>query len=132
VRELLAHTVDGLRRRGAEYAEARHLVDEREQLSMRDQRVEQLHGATSEGFGVRVIVDGAWGFAARPGHSTAALERAAAEAVAVARAAASLMPGARVRLAAEEPCTGEYATAVDEDPFAVPLEDKLALCARRA
>jgi TldD protein len=128
VRELLASAVDGLRRRGAEYAEARHLVDEREQLSMRDQRVERLHGATSEGFGVRVIVDGAWGFAARPGRDAAALESAAGEAVAVARAAASLMPGARVHLAETEPCSGEYVTPVDEDPFAVPLEDKLALC----
>jgi TldD protein len=119
-------SVAALRRAGAEHVEARHVADEREQIAMRDGRVERLFHATSEGFGVRVLVDGAWGFAARPGHDPAALEAAGREAMTVARAAASL-GGARVRLTEEDASVGQYATPIVEDPFAVPLGEKLAL-----
>jgi len=46
--------------------------------------VEGVAGGESEGFGVRVIVDGAWGFAASHRLSTAEADRVAAEAVGIA------------------------------------------------
>ena len=119
--------VTRLRSRGASYAEVRHVKDEREQLSVREQRTERLFHASSEGFGVRVIADGAWGFAARPGDDPLALESACTEALGVARAAASIAAGARVRIAEEEPQRGHFATPVARDPFTVPAEEKLAL-----
>ncbi len=127
---LLDDAVLRLRKSGAAYADVRHIEDEREHLSVRDQRVERMYRATSEGFGVRVVVDGAWGFAARRGHQPAALQAACAEALAVARAAAALSragAGAGVRLADEEAQRGHYATPVLEDPFEVPVSEKLAL-----
>ncbi len=113
-------------RGGASYADARHIADEREQLVVRDGRVERIYRGTSEGVGVRVIADGAWGFAARAGRDPAAVEEACAAALTTARAAARLSP-ARVALAEEEPQRGHYATPVAEDPFAVPVAEKLAL-----
>ena len=128
---LLEDVVAGLRRRGATFADARHVRDEREALAVRDGRVERHFAATSEGFGVRVLVDGAWGFGARAGgrDDAAALAAAADAALATARAAAAIGGGAatRVELAEEEPQRGRYATAVARDFFAVPLADKLAL-----
>src|SRR4051812_3216212 len=109
----LRDAVHKLRRSGASYADVRHIEDEREHLSVRDQRVERLYRASSEGYGVRVVVDGAWGFAARRGADPAALEAACTEALAVARAASALSragAGAGVQLASEEPQTGHYAT----------------------
>jgi TldD protein len=114
---------------GASYVEVRHVTDEREQLTARDERVERAFHAASEGFGVRVIVDGAWGFAARAGRDPAALEAAGAEALRVARAAASLAPAKRVVLADQAPERGRYATPVARDPFAVPVDEKVALLA---
>jgi TldD protein len=120
-----------LRRRGASFADARHVRDERETLAVRDGRVERHFHATSRGFGVRVLVDGAWGFGARAGErdDDAALAAAAEAALATARAAASL-GGPRVTLADEEPQRGRFATPVARDPFTVPLAEKLTLLTR--
>jgi TldD protein len=125
---LLDDIVAQLRRRGASFADARHVRDERETLAVRDGRVERHFRAASAGFGVRVLVDGAWGFGARAGErdDAAALEAAAEAALATARAAASL-GGPRVALAEEEPQRGRYVTPVARDFFAVPLAEKLAL-----
>jgi TldD protein len=129
--ELLAGAVTRLRRAGASYADARHVDDERESLAWvatgEDERVERLFRAGSEGFGVRALVDGAWGFAARRGRDERALEAALEEALAVARAAAQVMRGQRIELADEEPHRGHYATPVVEDPFAVSVDDKLSM-----
>src|SRR5581483_1024134 len=129
--DLLDEAVRRLRRAGASYADARHVSDEREQVAMRDGRVERLFRGSSEGVGVRAIVDGAWGFAARAGSGdfAAALDEACREALRTARAAASLRPAKSrgVELAEEEPQRGHFATPVAEHPFAVPLDEKLAL-----
>jgi TldD protein len=129
VLSLYGDVVKRLLRDGAEHAEVRHVADERRELAVRDGRVEKLLDARSDGFGVRVLCGGAWGFAARRGpcDDAAALEAAGREAIAVARAAARLNAGARIRLAPEEPQAGAWHTPVAEDPFAVPLDDALAL-----
>jgi TldD protein len=128
---LLTDVVAQLRRRGAAYADIRWITDARETLAVRDGRVERHFAASSSGFGVRVLVDGAWGFGARAGEAddAAALEAAAEAALLTARAAASVaLPGApRVELAEEEPQRGRFAVPVARDFFAVPLADKLAL-----
>jgi TldD protein len=124
----LTDVVARLRRRGARFADARHVRDERETLAVRDGRVERHFHAASEGFGVRVLVDGAWGFGARAGarEDAARLEEAAEAALATARAAASL-GGLRVTLADEEAQRGHYETPIAIDPFRVPIADKVAL-----
>jgi TldD protein len=129
---LLVDAVAHIRRRGATFADARHVVDEREQLAVRDGRVERHFRASSAGFGVRVLVrgprGGAWGFAARAGDrdDAAALNEAASAALAVARAAAAIN-AAPIGLADEEPQRGHWSTPVVVDAFAVPLAEKLAL-----
>ena len=79
----------------------------------------------SEGFGVRVLVDGAWGFAASHILTTAEADRVAGEAVRIARASATALRDPAI-LADRPPAKGRYETPVVEDPFAVPLERKIA------
>jgi TldD protein len=126
VKDLLEQAVHRARRAGCDHAEARHVDDLREEISVRDGRVERLQSRTSSGVGIRVLCGGAWGFAARPGATPADVEAAVDDAVAVARAAAALARR-RIALAEEEPQRGEHATPVAEDPFALAVEDKLAL-----
>lgn len=116
--------LEELRRAGADYGDAREVADERESIALRFEEVERLSRTGSRGVGVRALVGGAWGFAARPETTDEAAALAAREAVAVARAAAAIAP-AGVRLADEEPGRGRWATPVIEDPFAVPLSRKL-------
>ena len=112
--------------RRAEYADARFVHTCAQKLSTRNGALDQLDLHESEGIGVRVRVGGAWGFAAVRGSDRrdveAALERALAVATAQPAAAGS-------ELAPEPPAEGSWENAVGRDPFAVPLEDKLAVLA---
>jgi len=80
----------------------------------------------SFGFGVRVIVDGAWGFAASPLVTKEEIARMTGEAVAVARANAAIR-SKPLELAPVPVYRTRWQTPHERDPFAVPLEEKLEL-----
>jgi len=80
----------------------------------------------SFGFGVRVIVDGAWGFAASPLVTPEEIARMTGEAVAVARANAALR-SRPLELAPVPVYRVRWQTPHERDPFEVPLEEKLDL-----
>jgi TldD protein len=127
VRELCEHAVAAALGSGASYADARVVVRRSQVVAARNQRVERLDDSESEGIGVRVLVAGAWGFACDRRLDTQGAEAAARKACTFARAA----PGGRSRrLAPVEAAQGEFRTAVERDPFAVPLADKVDLCLR--
>jgi TldD protein len=77
------------------------------------------------GIGVRVLADGAWGFASAPLSDAGTPSAVAARAVAVARAGAGSRP--RQRMPEGEGHSGRYETAVGIDPFAVSASDRDAL-----
>ena len=76
--------------------------------------------------GIRVLVGGRWGFAATSRLDPPEIERTAALAVEIARAAHRL-PGAPVTLSPVEPAVAPGGGPMPEDPFTVPLEEKVAL-----
>ena len=80
----------------------------------------------SFGFGVRVIADGAWGFAASPIVTGDEIARVCGEAVAVARANA-VLKGRPVHLAPVRAYRDRWQTPHERNPFSVPLEEKLEL-----
>jgi TldD protein len=123
---LLAQSLSTIDNR-AEYGDAR-LVEAEElrlyhQLDLDpDERLEK-----SVGIGVRVLVDGSWGFAAAPLTDGAVAARTAERAIAVARAGAGTGP--RAALPPRPPASGRYQTEVGQDPFAVPAAERDALLA---
>jgi TldD protein len=85
----------------------------------------------SFGFGVRVIVDGAWGFAASPLVKADEIARITGEAVEVAKANAVLK--SKPVVLAPVPAYHDYwRTPHERDPFSVPLEEKLELIRKAA
>ena len=60
--------VDEALRAGADYADARVQRLSMEELAMRDGSLVGADAPESFGLGVRVLKDGAWGFAAAPGN----------------------------------------------------------------
>ncbi len=117
---------------GARYADARVVRWREEQLSARDGKPERVATAENLGLGVRVLLDGAWGYAATPTMTVDAVTRAAATAIAVAEQQARLrasMGSAPVELAplAHPVARGSYVTPHVRDPFAVPTPEKMAL-----
>jgi TldD protein len=125
VRDLCAAAVDAATGAGAEYADARVAMKRNQFVATKNGRVERLSDSESEGIGVRVLLNGAWGFAADRRLSADGARDAALRACAFARAA----PGKHSRhLAPVTPVSGTHRTPVERDPFEVPLEEKVAQC----
>jgi len=133
VRDLTSRALDTATALGATYADVRVVRRLEESINVKSGRVEGVASGESEGFGVRVIVDGAWGFAASHRLSTAEADRVAAEAVRIARASATAIREP-VQLDGRPPANGRVETEVAEDPFAIPMHQKIGdlLAADRA
>src|SRR5580693_2658315 len=84
---------------------------------------------SSFGFGVRVIVNGAWGFAASPLVTQEEIARITNEAVIIAKANASIQPKP-IELAPVKAYRDRWVTPHDKDPFDVSMEEKLDLMRR--
>jgi TldD protein len=110
---------------GASYADIRVNRYRRESISTREQQVQSVQRSTSYGFGVRVLVNGAWGFAASNIVEPAAARTAAEQAVAIAKANAMLATR-KVTLAGADKVVTSWTSAFKKDPFEVPLETKIA------
>jgi TldD protein len=110
------------------YAEARHVESRDERVAVRNGAVDRIDTERGEGIGVRVHVDGAWGFAATDDVSRAGAERALARAVEVALAQPRATGRAWAeRLAVVAPARGDWSSPATVDPFSIDLDDKLAL-----
>src|SRR6187551_2874899 len=125
MRDLADRALDTATLLGAGYADARVVRRLDESIAIKTGRVEGVASGENEGFGVRVLVDGAWGFAASHVLTAAEADRVAGEAVRIARASATALRN-ETRLDDRPPAHGTYETPVEEDPFAVPLETKIA------
>ena len=110
---------------GATYADARIVQREVQQISVKNGKVESLTHEETLGIGVRVLANGAWGFAASASLTPSELDRTAALAVQLAKAAAQVH---RKPVDLGTPYRNEaaYKTPVRIDPFTVPLGDKIA------
>ena len=124
--EVAKQAVEAARKAGADYADARVVHEDSESITVRNQEMEGIDRSTSEGIGIRVLVNGYWGFAATARMDEAEISRTADVAVHVARAAARL-PMEPVRLSPVEPVTGTWHSPMRQDPFEVPLQEKVAL-----
>ena len=86
--------------RGAGYADIRIIHAKTQNITTRNGEIAMLDQADTLGFGVRVIVDGAWGFASSARVTFEEIDRIAALAVQIGKASATLKKD-DVRLAAE-------------------------------
>ncbi len=106
------------------YAEVRFVDETSEQLRVRDGRPEQVTSARARGVGIRVLGAKTWGFACTGEVTEASVVLAARQALAVARASARITSVAVVFPEAAA-AIGVYETEILEDPFAIPLADKI-------
>jgi TldD protein len=127
VRELCSEALAVAAAAGAEYADARAVVRRTQSVSTKNGQVDTVSDGESEGIGVRVLVDGAWGFACDRRLTAEGAREAAARAYAFARAASA---GRGLELTPAAARGGSYRTPVERDPFAVSLADKIELCLR--
>lgn len=120
---LALEAIDHATRKGIQYADVRAMQQRREAIRTRDGALEQAGEEQDDGFGVRVLVDGAWGFAARHGLDRASIPGVVDDAVEAARAAGRVNRRP-VELAPNAPAVDQYVTPVQQDPFAVSRQEK--------
>lgn len=118
--------LDHARTLGAEYADLRHGTVDRLAVEMQDGEMKRAVPGREEGIGIRVIVDGAWGF-----YSTNRLEEeellaGLTNAVHSAKSAASLVVD-RAALAPTEARTDEVIWTPERPPDKESLDKKITL-----
>ncbi|HVL51938.1 MAG TPA: TldD/PmbA family protein [Actinomycetota bacterium] len=113
-------------RLGATYADFRFERHQGQGISVRDTSLESMVTSQTLSYSVRVIVNGAWGFASSV---TLTPEGAVATAGRAAGVAATLanLNSEPVELAPEPAHQGTYVSSFEIDPFSVPDEEKVAL-----
>ena len=109
---------------GASYADIRINRYRRESIATREKQVQNVSRSASYGLGLRVLVNGAWGFAATNRVEPAAARTVAEQAVAIARANA-ILATRKVVLADADKVVANWNNPIKRDPFDVPLDTKV-------
>ena len=126
MKDLGSWALDTASQRGASYADVRIANDRSRALATRNGKIGSASDSESEGFNIRVLVDGAWGFACSAELGRVTVEATAARAVDIAKASARVKQR-DVSLAPEKPVTAEWTTPHHIDPFTISVADNLAL-----
>ncbi|MDQ6781629.1 MAG: TldD/PmbA family protein, partial [Candidatus Eremiobacteraeota bacterium] len=111
---------------GAQYADVRFGDSREEHIEVRNGVVSSMSDTDSAGFSVRVLVDGAWGFASSATVDEAELDRVAGLAVRIARASAKVK-GQGISLLPVGSFSDTYSTPFEIDPASVSLNDRVSL-----
>ncbi|MCH8105776.1 MAG: TldD/PmbA family protein [Proteobacteria bacterium] len=125
--DLLKQACDAATKEGCQFADARYLAIRKQRVLSRDLALSSCAESDDRGFGVRVLYQGAWGFASSPTYNAKEVEKVVALAMRIARASAMALREGGVKWAPEEALKLAFKSKCDQDPFKVSLEDKADL-----
>jgi TldD protein len=120
---VISATLEAAKKAGATYADLRIHRVRTESVSVRDDHVDGIGDTERFGVGVRVLVDGAWGFASSGLVEAKEGVRLAQSACAVAKANAAVITR-KVELAPNPAHVDVWQTPLSKDPFKIPVADK--------
>jgi TldD protein len=124
--DLAAAALDTAKIRGASYADVRAMHLRQRDLTTKNGQVGTLAQSESIGLGIRVLANGAWGFASTDRMTRDGVGACAAQAVSIAKASA-LAKREEVVMAPEKPYIDSWQSPFRKDPFEIPLETQLEL-----
>jgi TldD protein len=122
----MSRALDLAQSTGAQYADIRVVENRTENIQVKNGVVESANFSDNMGFGVRVLVDGAWGFSASIYLTEEEIDRVTKQAMEIGRAS-GLVRGERVDLGPPVATRGAYVTPVEIDPFSISLEERLGV-----
>jgi len=109
---------------GASYADIRINRYRHESIFTREQRVQNVSRSHDFGFGVRVLLKGAWGFAASPIVTADSVRRVVSQAIEIARANAAYQRK-RIKLVSTPAVEAHWKSAFEKDPFDISTDKKV-------
>src|SRR5215469_9461694 len=101
MKELASWVLNTTAQRGADYSDVRIVNDRSRALATKNGKIGNASEGQSEGFSVRVLLDGAWGFASSAELGRRAAEATASRAIDIAKAS-SKVKQSEVRLVPEK------------------------------
>jgi TldD protein len=125
-KELSQIAIAAIKEAGCEYGDIRICAYRNQNLNARDRSLRDLSDNISSGFGIRVLLNGAWGFAASHRQTPEEIKRIVNLAIDIAKAS-RLTQQQPIRLAPVEPYQDTYITPIAIDPFTVEIEPKAEL-----
>ncbi|MFH1002235.1 MAG: DNA gyrase modulator, partial [bacterium] len=125
MKKILKNILDWLELK-VSYADLRFVQTEKENIKVENAILSSYNISTDRGVGIRVLADGAWGFAASNNLDKASLQETAAKALDIARASA-FTKKEDVRLAHEARHIDTYITPVTKNPFQINPAEKIDL-----
>ena len=133
-REFLEEVLWQAKKQGAEYADCRLYPQEKsEDIKVENGAITALNSTQSAGFGVRVLVQGSWGFFSTPIVQKDKIEEVVQRATHSALQNAKLQKQKVALAPLPELWPKEkvivYKTGIEQDPFEIPLDQKLMLLA---
>ena len=121
-RKLIAY----LKKQGAEYADIRiHELDEEENISTLNGDIEDYQLNSKQGYGIRVLVNGAWGFSSSEIMSFEAMQSTGNAAIEKAHSASDFIKQPII-LAQKETIIDSYYSPCEIDPFSISAEQKIS------
>ncbi|MET0637464.1 MAG: TldD/PmbA family protein [Chitinophagaceae bacterium] len=126
-KELADVALNAARSKGASYADVRIGRYLQQFVATRDKKVQGVANTENYGVGIRVLANGAWGFAATNTVTKEAIAKAAEQAVAIAKANSKIQ-GEPVQLAKQKGY-GEvsWKAPIEINAFEVPVKEKVDL-----
>lgn len=125
-KELASLAIDLIRQAGCEYGDIRLSTYRHQRLGASDRSLNRLSDNVSSGFGVRVLLDGAWGFAASHQKNAAEVTRIVNLAIETAKGS-RLTQQEPIKLVPVEAYQARYVTPINIDPFTVSIQEKAEL-----
>ncbi len=124
--DFIAKAIEKAELKGASFAECRIFGYETDSTSMRNGQIETCGRSKSIGYGVRVIKNGAWGFASTAIVEEHTIEDIVSSAIKEAEATSKILK-TPVELTEEPIIKDKYFTPFVKDPFDVDIEEKVEI-----
>ncbi len=124
MKDHLEHIRDKAKRRGVQFMDVRLYEEDTTAVTVQDTRADKVSQGRSSAIGLRVLIDGAWGYASTDVFDSQSLEECLGAALEMAKASALRVayPGVVAEI---EPIVDAVRMEVEEDPRSVSLEEKV-------
>lgn len=126
MKTLIQNILDLAKLRGAAYADIRVVRRQSEEIEVKNGKVDALTHDEDFGFGIRILFQGAWGFACSSKVTKKEMETVLGKALKIAKAS-SKVKGKEIIFQSTSSVVDSYKTPASIDPFEVAPEKKLNL-----
>lgn len=127
MRTLCKYAISIAKKLGADYSDIRITDDRSQRIVLVDRSPKEIRDENVYGFGVRILKDGAWGFASSNRITKKEIEKIVKNAYKIAKASSLLSRENGIRLAPEPVHKDKFTTPVKIDPFSIGIDEKIGM-----